>query len=147
MKRFHRALQEEGIEAAAALKQGALITRLDTDVHLAGGRFDSERMLRLLNEGLEAALNSGYQGLRTCGDMSWLLDDPSGAEQIVEYEALLNGFFRGARAIGMCLYDRGRLAAATVDHGRLAFVPSLMNQLFQHEGDVIELHLHLGHPL
>lgn len=57
------------------------------------GRFDSERMLRMLNEAVEAALNDGFAGLRTCGDMSWLLDDAPGTQHVVEYESLLNQFF------------------------------------------------------
>lgn len=50
-------------------------------------------MLRMLNEAVEAALNDGFAGLRTCGDMSWLLDDAPGTQHVVEYESLLNQFF------------------------------------------------------
>ena len=64
-------------------------------------------MLRLLNDAVESALNDGFIGLRTCGDMSWLLQEPTGAEQILEYEALLNQFFRGVRAAGMCQSQTG----------------------------------------
>jgi hypothetical protein len=38
--------------------------------------------------------------------MSWLLEDAPGSDQVVVYEALLNQFFHGARAAGMCQYDR-----------------------------------------
>lgn len=37
-------------------------------------------------------------------------------EQVVEYEVLLNQFFRGVRAMGMCLFDRRRLPPALLDH-------------------------------
>ena len=80
-------------------------------------------MLRLLNEAVEDALRDGFSGLRTCGDMSWLLSDPLGAGQVVEYEAMLNRFFEGAPASGMCQYHRGRLAANVLDHA-LATHPS-----------------------
>jgi hypothetical protein len=132
LKRFRLALQEHGIDAERAQKRGALITRLDSDVHVAGGSFDSERMLHVLNESLESALNAGYQGLRTCGDMSWLLTNPPGADQVVEYEALLNEFFRGARALGMCLYDRKRLSAAAVDHGIATHSTVVINREHKH---------------
>jgi hypothetical protein len=49
-------------------------------------------------------------------DMSWLLQEPTGVEQILEYEALLNQFFQGVRAAGMCQYDRHRLQAHFLDH-------------------------------
>jgi hypothetical protein len=74
-------------------------------------------MLRLLNEAVEEALNRGFSGLRTCGDMSWLIQEPPGSDELVEYEALLNSFFRGMRACGMCLYDRRRLSAHLIDQG------------------------------
>lgn len=117
LKQFQGALRDEGIDAVATMKRGALVTATTARLHLAGGTFDSERMLGLLNEAVEAALNAGYKGLRACGDMSWLLDYPEAEEQVVKYEALLNGFFSSSRAVGMCLYDRRRLPSALVDHG------------------------------
>jgi len=38
----------------------------------------------------------------------------------VEYEMLLNQFFRGVRAMGMCQYDAGRLPPDLVDHSLCA---------------------------
>jgi hypothetical protein len=116
VQRFHAALREIGINIEAMRKRGALIESTHANAHLAGNRFDCERMLTLLNEAVEAALNGGFTGLRACGDMSWLLAEPEGAEQVVEYEALLNQFFQGVRGCGMCLYDRRRLHARLVDH-------------------------------
>ena|SRR5438105_8895 len=73
-------------------------------------------MLSLLNRAVESALNDGITALRTCGDMSWLLHDAPGSQQVVEYEALLNQFFQGVRASGMCQYDRRKLPGARLDH-------------------------------
>jgi hypothetical protein len=114
--RFREALNGCGIDADGMASRGALVEGTNADVHLAAGRFDSERMLRLLNDAVEAALNAGFTGLRTCGDMSWLLDEPEGSEQVVEYEALLNQFFQGVRGLGMCLFDRSRLPPRIIDH-------------------------------
>lgn len=114
--RFRAALEARAVDAGKAFRRGALVLTTNAEVHLAGGRFDSERMLRLLNDAVEAALNDGYQGLRTCGDMSWLLAEPEGWEQVVQYEAFLNQFFKGVPAEGMCLFDRARLPASTIDH-------------------------------
>jgi hypothetical protein len=116
LNRFNRVLKEAGINVEAMLKRGALVQATHADAHLVDNRFDSERMLRLLNDAVEAALNDRFTGLRTCGDMSWLLQEPEGAEQVLEYEALLNEFFQGVRAAGMCQYDRQRLAPHLVDH-------------------------------
>ena len=113
---FRTVLRAAGIDVTAALASSAFVEGLHADVHLQGGTFDCERMLRLLNEALEAALNDGFTGLRCCGDMSWLLDEPPGHAAVVEYEALLNQFFRANRAEAMCLYDQERLPAGLLDH-------------------------------
>ena len=115
LSRFNAALGEVGIDAAAQIKRGALIQSTHDEAHLAEGRFDCERMLRLLNEAVEAALNDGFSGLRTCGDMSWLGKDAPGATQVVEYEALLNQFFADIRGAGMCQYDRRHLPPRLID--------------------------------
>ena len=117
LQRFNAALKRLGVDAGAMMKRGALIEATHANAHLVDGYFDCERMLGVLNDGVERALNAGFQGLRTCGDMSWLLEDAAGSDQAVEYEALLNQFFAGVRGLGMCLYDRGRLPAAWIDHG------------------------------
>jgi hypothetical protein len=120
---FRDALGRAGLSADTAETEGALLMMVSGDAHLAGGAFDCERMLRMLNDTLESALNSGFTGLRTCGDMSWLLGDPPGCAQVVEYEALLNVFFRDVRALGMCQYDARRLPPHLLDHA-LATHPS-----------------------
>jgi len=123
LSRFRTALESAGVDAGKMARRGALQEVTNAEIHLAGGRFDSERMLRTLNDAVEAALNAGFTGLRTCGDMSWLIDEPEGCEKVVEYEALLNQFFRGVRAQGMCLYDRALLPPSLLDHA-LATHPS-----------------------
>lgn len=52
--------------------------------------------------------------------MSWLLRDAPGTQHVVEYEAVLNQFFRNVRALGMSQYDRARLPAHFVAHAGLA---------------------------
>jgi len=123
LKRFRAALRDAGIDADEAVRQGALLELTHADAHLAGGSFDCERMLSMLNDAVESALNDGFKGLRTCGDMSWLLVECQGSEQAREYEVLLNQFFRDTRAAGMCQYDRQRLRMQTISDA-LATHPS-----------------------
>ena len=116
LTRFRGALTELGVQVIRAESRRALVLRTHAEAHLVDGQFDSERMLRLLNDAVEDALRDGFVGLRTCGDMSWLLTDPPGADQLVEYEAMLNDFFTGVPGCGMCQYHRGRLAVHLLDH-------------------------------
>lgn len=78
--------------------------------YISDGLARNERCLYVVD-----ALDAGFNGLRTCGDMSWLLRGAEGSEHVLEYEALLNQYFPTVRAIGMCQYDRSRLPARTVE--------------------------------
>jgi hypothetical protein len=113
---FCRALTAAGADASAAVRGGRLILLTKDEAHLREGRFDAEAMLLMLSGIVEEALNDGHMGLRTCGDMSWLLDEAPGSEQVVEYEALLNQFFSSVRATGMCQYDLTRLPEGLLTH-------------------------------
>ena len=131
LEQFRISLRDAGIDAEAAAGSGALIEKTSAEVHLLDGTFDCERMLNVLNEAVETALNDGFQGLRACGDMSWLLEDASGSGQVVAYEALLNQFFQGVRAAGMCQYDRARLPVEMIDHAFATHSTAIVNG--QHE--------------
>jgi hypothetical protein len=119
---IRRELDRHGVDAAAEEFRGALLLLPSDLAHLDGGSFDAERMLRMLNEAVEASLDAGFSGLRTCGDMSWLLRGAEGSHQVLEYEALLNQFFPTVRATGMCQYDRSHLPPHIVE-GALARHP------------------------
>src|SRR5689334_5937658 len=73
-------------------------------------------MIHMLHAAVKDALDAGFAGLCAAGDMSWLLDEADGSERIAEYEARLNEFYPSSRALGLCLYNRNRLPAATLDH-------------------------------
>lgn len=120
LEKFRAALRRAGVDVAAAERSRSVLLLTKERAHLVDGHFDAERMLRMLNDAVEEALNDGFTGLRTCGDMSWLLDNPPGGHHVVEYEAVLNQFFRNVRALGMCQYDRIRLPVGLLDHAGIA---------------------------
>ena len=102
-------LAEAGLDVKQERARGALVLLTTDEAHLTGGRFDAEGMLAMLGRAVDSALAAGFTGLRAAGDMSWLLDDKPGSDQVLEYEALLNEFYPRFPALGLCLYDRRRL--------------------------------------
>ena len=111
------ALRKAGVHVDTEEQRTALILVSKDQGHLAGGTFDPGRMIDLLRHGVEDALAAGFEGLCAAGDMNWLLDGAPGSEQLVEYEARLNDFFRSHRALGLCLYNRRTLPPDVLDHG------------------------------
>ncbi len=85
--------------------------------HLAGGSFDPDRMIAMLDTAVGDAKAAGFDGLCAGGDMTWLVDQAPGSERVAEYEARLNRFFATNRALGLCQYSRRKLPTALIDHG------------------------------
>ncbi|HLP14790.1 MAG TPA: MEDS domain-containing protein [Bacteroidota bacterium] len=78
------------------------------------GRFDPEAMVGGLMHRYEEAKRAGYTGVRSCGEMSWVLKGIPGSERFLEYEALLNKPRGNFPHIGMCQYDARLFDGATL---------------------------------
>ena len=114
---FRDGLRAAGIHVEREEQRGALVLLTKETGHLKGGSFNAARMISMLSTAVEDALKDGFAGLCAAGDMTWLLDEAPGSEELAEYEALLNHFYRSHRALGLCQYNRRRLPAAILDHG------------------------------
>src|SRR5688572_10672302 len=114
---FRSALKKAGIDVAREEARGALMLLTKETGDLKGGSFSASRMISMLKSAVESSLADGFEGLCAAGDMTWLLDEAPGSDEIVEYEALLNHFYRHNRALGLCQYNRRRLPTAILDHG------------------------------
>jgi hypothetical protein len=112
---FRVDLRNAGINTDAEEKRGALVLITKREGHLKGGSFNASRMIEMLRGAVADALKAGFAGLCAAGDMTWLLDDAPGSQEIVEYEALLNHFYSSNRALGLCQYNRSRLPAKMLD--------------------------------
>jgi hypothetical protein len=114
---FRAALSNAGIDVAREEARGALVLLTKETGHLTGGSFSASRMISMLRKAVEDALADGFAGLCAAGDMTWMLDEAPGSEELAEYEALLNDFYTTNRALGLCQYNRRRLPPAVLDHG------------------------------
>lgn len=112
---FRQALRAAGIDVDAAEGRGALMLITKREGHLKGGTFSAAKMITMLKGAVEDALNAGFTGLCAAGDMTWLLDDAPGSNEILEYEALLNHFYSQNKALGLCQYNRRTLPAKILD--------------------------------
>ena len=102
-------LQAAGLHVAREVKKGSLVLSSATD-HLFEGRFDAERMLRMLTSAVDQALSDGYQGLWATGDMTWELGGEESFEKLLAYECGLEVLFRSRPALsGICQYHQDTL--------------------------------------
>ncbi|MFP4393186.1 MAG: MEDS domain-containing protein [Desulfohalobiaceae bacterium] len=101
-------LRQEGLDPEQDQRSGSLIISSSQDTYLRNGSFDPDSMLSLLHKEVQQAEKEGFQALRVTGEMSWALRGLPGSERLMEYEAKLNHFFPGHKAIGLCQYDMRR---------------------------------------
>ncbi len=83
-------LAAAGVPVEAAEQRGQLEVRRWEDAYLQDGHFDQQRMLRLIEEVLQAGPAGGFPLTRLVANMEWALEDRPGVDDIVEYETRLN---------------------------------------------------------
>jgi signal transduction histidine kinase len=108
------ALAAAGVDVPRAVEAGALVLATQRETYLRGGVFDPPAMVAFLDESTEQALAEGYAALRVTGEMTWALGAEVGCDRLVEYEARLNQFFPGSRALAICQYNKARFGPAVV---------------------------------
>ena len=77
-----------------------------------GGTFDPKAMSRLLAFRISDALQKGFSGSRAFGDMGWALRKKPGSNRLLEYETLMEAFYRVKPAMALCGYSVRKFSAA-----------------------------------
>lgn len=127
-------LDAGGIDVRKEVSRGALLTATPEESYLKGGSFDRQQMVNFLDDGMREALKLGFNGCRGTGDLSWCVADSNTCGQMPEYEAMLDRYYPGKAALGICMYDANcfdneqldrlmeahRLALTTIGHGKRA---------------------------
>jgi anti-anti-sigma regulatory factor len=104
------ALANRGVPVTQAQRSGQVEVVPAGETYLAGGRFDAQRVLDSFDGSIARSAAAGYPGLRVIADMDWVLDGPSGVEDLAGYEAAANRLYLTAQALGVCMYTRRAVA-------------------------------------
>jgi len=101
-----------GPAATAGRPPDQLNVLASAEVYLGERGFDMEDMLGFYAAELEGVRTgaSGYDCVRTAGEMSWALRDIPGVQDLLAYEARVNQVLAAhpSSAISLCLYDVDR---------------------------------------
>jgi len=124
---LERELSAAYVDVDAEIRRGALILLTKEETYEKAGRFDADALQSLLRDAVEDARKAGFEGLRAAGDMTWLLDNVPGSDDVVRYEVDLNAFYAETGAIGLCLYDRALLQPRMLDAAMRTHPIVLMN--------------------
>ena len=80
----------------------------------AGGVFEQDAMLHLVEEVLKSNAASGYPLTRILAHMEWALLDKPGVDDLIEYETRVNYVLPRYYAPVICAYDLSKFSASVV---------------------------------
>lgn len=125
-----------GIDVTKEILQGSLVLS-STNAHLVDGRFNIDRMLRMLEAAVHQALHDGYQGLWATGDMSREFGPEKDFSKLLDYEWRLEELFQTHSALsGICQYHTDTLPPEVMRHGLLThpslFISETLSRLNPH---------------
>jgi PAS domain S-box-containing protein len=94
------------------LQKGQIEISPYTEWYLAGGSFDSERVLNGWKRKLDEALDRGYDGLRLTGNTFWL--EQKDWKAFSDYEAAVDSVIGNYKMTALCTYSLEKCGASEV---------------------------------
>jgi DcmR-like sensory protein len=117
-----------GTDVTEAIVNGSLTLSSNTD-HLLDRRFDTDRMIDMLEQALYQALHDGYDGLWATGDMSREFGPEHDFSRLLEYEWRLEEFLQAQPALsGVCQYHADTLPPDVLRQGVLTHRSFYVNE-------------------
>ncbi len=107
-------MMRAGMDVEADVSDGSMTFLTPEQTYLAGGDFNGDKMIALVEAMIADAYAAGFNGLRGAGDMSWVLGAKVTGREIVAYESKINRLFEQYPFMGMCQYDENRFHAEAV---------------------------------
>lgn len=96
------------------VRSGQLNVVASEETYLQGGCFEAERMYNMLEGVLRQAEEGPFGRVRTCGDMSWVLRNMPGTDELMEYESRVNELTAQHDCTLMCVYDINQFSGRAV---------------------------------
>lgn len=97
-------LTKLGLDVRKEVERKALVICGMAETYLPSGKFDPTDMADLLKDSVNKAKESGFNGFRATGDMSWALESKPGSHLLLPYEQVMEKFYSEHPALGMCQY-------------------------------------------
>lgn len=117
-----------GIDITQEVEKGRLILS-SNPTHLTDGHFSIDRMLGMLEEGLNHALQDGYAGFWCTGDMTLEFGPERDFSKLLDYEWRLEEFLQLHPALsGICQYHADTLPNEVLRQGLLAHPSLYLNE-------------------
>jgi KaiC/GvpD/RAD55 family RecA-like ATPase len=102
-----------GIDVQGMMETGQLEVLPWTDMYVRDRRFDQDAMLASVEEIIQSGAGAGYARTKLVGHhMDWLFRDQPAVDNLLEYEARLNGVLSKYDGPVVCNYDASKFGAS-----------------------------------
>lgn len=111
-----------------AIKTKSLLVFEMNSTYMPNGQFAANYMLKNVKLYIEEAKKRGFKGLRTAGEMKWVIDNHGESEGAILYEQKVNTLNEPKpNFVGLCLYPSDGLSDELTD-GVLRSHPTIIQQ-------------------
>lgn len=117
-----------GVRAGRALALGGLVVVNEIPGYDPVTGFDPEARAAAWVQATDAAHRQGFPGIRSVGDMSWVLDGVD-QDSLIAYEAALTPVFADIGFTAICEYDRRRFTPGLLGRVSAAHPTSVLQRL------------------
>jgi hypothetical protein len=110
---YLKGLAEAGINVQEVMETGRLEVLPWTDMYVRNHQFDQDAMLASVESLIQSGAAAGYARTRLVGHhMDWLFLDKPAVNNLLEYEARLNGVLSKYNDLVICNYDLSKFGAS-----------------------------------
>ena len=110
---YLKRLAEAGTDVQRMMETGQLEVLPWTDMYVRDHRFDQDAMLASVEKIIQSGAGAGYARTKLVGHhMDWLFLDQPAVQNLVEYEARLNGLLSKYDDPVVCNYDSSKFGAS-----------------------------------
>src|SRR5258708_10012730 len=110
---YLKGLSAAGINVQEAMETGRLEVLPWTDMYVRNHQFDQDAMLASVESLIQSGAAAGYARTRLVGHhMDWLFHDKPAVNNLLEYEARLNGVLSKYDDLVICNYDLSKVGAS-----------------------------------
>jgi len=112
---YLKGFSEAGVNVQEVIETGRLEVVPWTDVYVRDHSFDQDAMLATVETLIQSGAAAGYPRTRLVGHhMAWLFTDKPAVNNLLEYEARLNGVLSKYDDPVICNYDLSKFGASVV---------------------------------
>jgi hypothetical protein len=115
IKQLYYDLRFLGIDVEKEIKRGALEFHIEEEVYFRQGRFEPGIMMDMLVQSIDKAVQLGFTGFRTAGELSWASKGKAECDMVIGYEHLVQKTYPGRAAIGICQYAIDEFPSEVLD--------------------------------